>query len=254
MYRSRFRAACLLLALLAGCASARASRHWDSVPWTGALDRQVRDPGVYVPEVALLALLAVAAADDHDLDRRMERHPSVTGGDAARGDVTMGALAVAMAGLAGARWIDGDEGRSFEVAAESFAATTLVTSGLKRAVGRHRPHGSSTTSFPSGHASFSFAAATFLARSIKDAGDDWTYSLGYLAYVPAAYVGINRVESGHHFPADVVAGALLGTFLTNLVYDAHYGDGSRETIFGPDVTVAPAIAPGFLGITVALGF
>lgn len=249
---------CALLALLAGCSATggetRFSRHLTAEPWTGALSRQVEDPGVYVPEAVLLAALPLVAADDHGLRDRMESHPSITAEDSTRGDVTMGALAVAMAGLAGAKWAGGDDGRSFEVAFESFATTTLVTSGLKRAVGRHRPHGSSTTSFPSGHASFSFAAATYLARSIRDAGDDWTYSLGYLAYLPAAYVGVNRVESGHHYPADVVAGALLGTFLTNLVYDAHYGDDAHPGIFGPNVTVAPAITPDFTGVSLIIGF
>lgn len=249
---------CALLALAAGCASTgretRFSRHLTTDPWTGALARQVEDPGVYVPEAVLLAALPVVASDDRDLQARMERHPSVTGDDATRGDVVAVALGVAMAGLAGGRWAGGDEGRSLEVAAESLVVTSLVTSGLKRAIGRDRPHGSSRTSLPSGHTSISFAAATFLARSIRDAGDDWTYSLGYLAYLPAAYVQINRVESGHHFPADVVSGALLGTLLTNLVYDAHYGDDPHPGIFAPNVSVAPAVAPDFLGVTVALTF
>jgi membrane-associated phospholipid phosphatase len=42
-------------------------------------------------------------------------------------------------------------------------------------------------------------------------------------YVPATFVAISRVEEGRHWPSDVSAGAFL-VFLTNWIYNAHYGD------------------------------
>jgi undecaprenyl-diphosphatase len=57
-------------------------------------------------------------------------------------------------------------------------------------------------SFPSGHATTAFAAATFLAL--------WRPRLAMPALTLATLVGLSRVSLGSHFPSDVLAGALLG--------------------------------------------
>ncbi len=57
-------------------------------------------------------------------------------------------------------------------------------------------------SFPSGHTAASFAAATVLASFYPTAAP--------LVYALATGVGVSRVHLGHHFPSDVVAGAMLG--------------------------------------------
>ncbi len=59
-------------------------------------------------------------------------------------------------------------------------------------------------SFPSGHAVLVFAAATVLALS----GLSRRWRVG--ALVLAALVGASRVAVGHHWPTDVIAGAVLG--------------------------------------------
>jgi len=58
-------------------------------------------------------------------------------------------------------------------------------------------------SFPSGHTAASFAAATALAMAYPSARA--------LLFATATAVGVSRVHLGHHFPSDVLAGALLGT-------------------------------------------
>ena len=58
-------------------------------------------------------------------------------------------------------------------------------------------------SFPSGHTSASFAAATAIYAINKK----W----GIAAYVFAAVMGFSRLYLGVHFPTDVLAGALVGT-------------------------------------------
>lgn len=57
-------------------------------------------------------------------------------------------------------------------------------------------------SFPSGHTSASFAAAT----AIYAINRKW----GIVAYIFAAVMGFSRLYLGVHFPTDVLAGALLG--------------------------------------------
>ena len=99
-----------------------------------------------------------------------------------------------------------------------FVAATLVTSALKRAAGRSRPfldegtyhfdpgksHSGNFQSFPSGHATNVFAAATAIAGHY----DNWIVPT--IVYSIATGVSISRVNDNVHFPSDVVAGALIG--------------------------------------------
>ena len=61
--------------------------------------------------------------------------------------------------------------------------------------------GDEPRSFPSGHAWNSFAVATIIALFWRR----W----GWLAFVPAALVGLARVHAGLHWPSDVLASAVL---------------------------------------------
>lgn len=67
-------------------------------------------------------------------------------------------------------------------------------------------------SFPSGHTSASFAAATAIYAMDKR----W----GILAYLIAGWMGFSRLYLGVHFPLDVLAGALLGTLAAKLTLRA----------------------------------
>jgi undecaprenyl-diphosphatase len=59
-----------------------------------------------------------------------------------------------------------------------------------------------TYSFPSGHATVSFACATTLALAVP--------RLAVPLYALAVLISFSRVYVGVHFPLDVVAGAVLG--------------------------------------------
>lgn len=106
------------------------------------------------------------------------------------------------------RWIGIKSGLAHAVAG-------LLVNGLKHLIGRPRPRfthsggfqfwpswSSGLDSFPSGHASASFAVATVLARHLP--GTAW------LCYGFASWVAASRVWRGSHFPTDVLAGVILG--------------------------------------------
>ena len=57
-------------------------------------------------------------------------------------------------------------------------------------------------SFPSGHTSSSFAAATALSLHYK--------KYAVIFYIVAALIGFSRIYLYVHYPSDVVAGAILG--------------------------------------------
>ena len=85
---------------------------------------------------------------------------------------------------------------------ESAGVTLGVTYALKYSINERRPDGGNE-SFPSGHASISFAAAEFMRKRYG-----WEYGLP--AYAAATFVGYSRVESREHHTYDVVGGAAIG--------------------------------------------
>lgn len=79
---------------------------------------------------------------------------------------------------------------------------TVLTQGLKISVGRRRPDGS-RFSFPSGHASATFATAAVLERRFG-------WRVGAPAYALGAYVGASRLQENRHYLSDVLFGAAIG--------------------------------------------
>jgi undecaprenyl-diphosphatase len=108
--------------------------------------------------------------------------------------------------------------RRGEILVQTAAADVvalLASDVLKAAIPRSRPHLDPlidvprTHSFPSGHATTSFACATVLAAAVP--------RLGIPLYLLAAAVAWSRVYVGVHWPSDVLAGAVLGTGVGILV-------------------------------------
>lgn len=109
----------------------------------------------------------------------------------------------------------------------------LYVQALKFSVGRERPDGSNTQSFPSGHSASAFATAAVLQRR-------YGWKVGVPAMVLATYVATARVHDNKHYLSDVVFGATMGIAgeRTVSVHGGRYG-----------VTLVPSASPGRVMLT-----
>jgi membrane-associated phospholipid phosphatase len=80
--------------------------------------------------------------------------------------------------------------------------TQAFTYGIKYATQRNRPTGE-CCSFPSGHASVTFATASVLERHFG-------YRASWPMFAIAGYVSASRLTDNRHFLSDVVFGSALG--------------------------------------------
>jgi hypothetical protein len=109
-----------------------------------------------------------------------------------------------------------------------------LTEGLKETAQRTRPDGTKL-SFPSGHASATFATATVLQR-------EFGWKVGAPAYALASYVAASRLSENKHFASDVVFGAAIGIVSARAIrFHSHQHD----------LVVSPMSAPGGGGVNVA---
>jgi decaprenylphosphoryl-5-phosphoribose phosphatase len=127
-------------------------------------------------------------------------------GEHAAAWLAIGAAGAALDAPRRVRWL-----RALRAVLGAYALNTA----LKAAVGRRRPslhdlpalvRTPTGLSFPSAHATTSFAAARAYSGLLPAAP----------LYAAAAAMGLSRVYLGVHYPADVAAGAVLGTAVGGL--------------------------------------
>jgi len=141
---------------------------------------------------------------------------------------------VGVAGFAGLHDRDPAQARgNAAVLLNSLAWTQAATEWLKVAVHRNRPilyttdaaaaasQPESRQSFPSGHASVAFAAATCYLAMARREQLPHRGRTAALLYAGATAVAALRVAGGKHFPTDVIGGAVLGSAIGWLVARVH---------------------------------
>jgi membrane-associated phospholipid phosphatase len=107
--------------------------------------------------------------------------------------------------------------KQFFTLAAVLIVVLIVSQGLKALIFRERPFvthpyieklsEAGSSSFPSGHTLEAFAVATVL--SILFSGKKITVPL----YIWATAVAYSRIALGVHYPTDVLAGIIIGTFI-----------------------------------------
>lgn len=91
---------------------------------------------------------------------------------------------------------------------DSVVTSSLAAEVLKKTTREQRPDGSGHSSFPSGHATAAFAAATMQSEYHPIQTPAWM--------IGASLIAASRVKLHRHYVHDVVAGALLGAGTSEL--------------------------------------
>lgn len=229
-------------ASLAEVTRSRSSESASSEP--GVTGRFLRDVGAdykrfFSKETAIWlgvgggAALAVHTADQSIAVSVQESNPPELSGGATYGSQLLQvpvALVWWMAGAAAGSERHASAGRDLLRAQISVGSWTYA---IKVAADRTRPNGD-PHSFPSGHASTSFATATVLQ-------EHYGWKVGVPAFVAAGYTAVSRVTGNQHWASDVVFGAALG-IASGRTVTIHVRDAS--------FSVAPLPVPGGGGFIV----
>jgi len=122
---------------------------------------------------------------------------------------------------------------------EATIISEALTQGVKHIARRDRPlhpDGSQNSgfSFPSGHATLTFAAATVFQQHLG-----WRVAVP--TYLVATYVAMSRIHDYRHFASDVVFGATDGVII-----------GRSITWHGRNYYALPMLVPGGGGVMVSL--
>jgi len=111
---------------------------------------------------------------------------------------------------------------------ESMAVAGTISSLMKLSFGRLRPYKnkgafvfkgpyskSYKSSFPSGHTTIAFALASVIAEQSD------SFWIKFISYGLASSVAFQRMYDDKHWLSDVVAGAILGTFVGKKIVNMH---------------------------------
>ncbi len=115
-----------------------------------------------------------------------------------------------------------DEHRKLYVLLQVLCMEEGLSGLLKLLIDRPRPDRSDRGAFPSAHAAFTFAWASFVATDLHRQDHR-----GFFPYLLATFTALSRVGGRKHYLSDVIAGGLLGTLLGYYFYDFHFDQHGR---------------------------
>ena len=111
---------------------------------------------------------------------------------------------------------DGAHGKNHALrVADAIGTSVILSEGLKNLFHEKRPDANTHDSFPSGHATAAFAAATVESDLHPHEAPLW--------FLGATLISYSRVRLHRHYGRDVIAGALLGYGTARLELSAPRG-------------------------------
>jgi membrane-associated phospholipid phosphatase len=140
--------------------------------------------------------------------------------------------------------------------AASMIASGIIHPALKFVAGRSPPKDEEGTydfspfsftlpqSFPSGHATQSFALASVISSHYPD---PW---IKITAYGVASVASLARVYQGDHFLSDWTAGAIIGTVVGNTI--VRFNEKRRKEKKEESVLLTPLLGHGVVGLNLTL--
>jgi len=151
-------------------------------------------------------------------------------------NVSLGSMSGALVAL-WAYGIKTDNARAKEAGQlelETLANTFLIYAPMQLIAGRQRPgegtgngdflkHHAFNTSFPGGHAMFTWAMASVVAREYP-----WPW-VKILAYGAAGAVSTGRLLGRDHFTSDILVGSALGYVIGRYIFHLHCEPGLSES-------------------------
>jgi PAP2 superfamily len=176
------------------------------------------------------ALVLAGTAGLLATDRRIETHIGRSNISVyqATSDVAIGGLGATLAGV-WALGIKGNHPHAKETGVlelETLVNTFLIYTPMQLVAARQRPdegngygdfwkHHNINTSFPGGHAMFTFAMATVVSHEYSQ---KWVQALAYSA---ASIVTVSRFMARDHWSSDMLVGSALGIGIGSHIFHAH---------------------------------
>lgn len=196
-------------------------------------------PSVWAP----LAGATVFAIEDLDnqVSNHLSDHAPVFGDSDSAGDASDQLKSLLMVTAAASAFVApvpvGEDilshgGEHLVVAMAGIEITRGLTERIKDMADRQRPNGENDKSFPSGHASQAFAAATFASANTHRAWGDSVAGQWVDAglYTVASFTAYARVEAEKHHPSDVLVGTALGNFMARFLDRLLLEDDSKVSL------------------------
>ena len=146
-----------------------------------------------------------------------------------------------------------DWGRYLASTAMSYGIMAAFVNGIKYTAKEMRPDGSTANSWPSGHTATAFVGATILHKEYGMTRSPW-YSVA--GYGVATATGVMRVLNNRHWVSDVLSGAGIGMFSTELAYAFSDLLFKERGLLRGDISSEKSIIynPSFFSISMGIGF
>lgn len=143
-------------------------------------------------------------------------------------------------------------GRYLASGAMSYAIMAAIVNPIKYTTKEMRPDGSTRNSWPSGHTATAFVSATILHKEYGLTRSPW-YSVA--GYGIATATGVMRVLNNRHWVSDVLSGAGVGIFATELGYGLCDLIFKEKGLKRNDLVYTHNIIenPSFFGISMGIG-